>query len=689
MQSAASDFFDVLGLEAQVGRGFSEGADRDGPAEVLLSHRYWQSRFAGNPGAVGRTIQINGGPAIVVGVLPAEYVVFGEGVDIWRSTYLEAGDQTNSGRWMMVLGRLAEGRTLEAAQDEMRAIAAGLQEEFPDFNLGWTVNVVPLKKQVVGEVRATLWVLLGAVGLLLLIACANVANLFLVRATHRQREMAVRTSLGASGRDLAGQLLTESAVLAAAGALLGLIMASLGTQLLAERMPDAFGIPRVEAIGMDGTVLMFTVGVTVFTAMLFGLLPAAQATGTSPARTLNAEGRGPSRRSGRVRNVLVVAEVALSLVLLAGAALLGRSMMTLTAVDAGIESEQVLVGRVNLAGDSYRGAQAKVAFFDELLPRIQALPGAARVGAITFLPMDGMGAATSYWPAEHPKPPTDQRSVADIRNVTGDYFGAMGIELLQGRSFDGRDRSNGPQTVVVNRVLADTHWPGQDPIGQRVVVNWDDETPWEVIGVVEDVRLAGLAEEARSTIYMSYAKATYFPWLQLAVRGTGAPGTITPAVREVLREMDPALPLGSVRVMEDIVASTTARPRMTTVLILIFAGLATLLAAVGLYGVLAYAVSQRVREIGVRIALGARPRSVMAMIVRQGAGLALAGLAVGLVVALAGGGVMSSLLYEIEPSDPWALGGAGVLLFGVAIVACAVPALRASSVAPAEALRSE
>jgi predicted permease len=689
MQSAASDFFDVLGLEAQLGRGFSPEADREGPAEVVLSHRYWRSRFGSDPGALGRTIHINDGPAVVVGVLPPEYVIFGEGVDLWRSTYLEAGDQTNSGRWLMVLGRLAEGRTLESAQDEMQAIATGLQEEFPDFNLGWTVDVVPLKQQVVGQVRTTLWVLLGAVGLLLLIACANVANLFLVRATDRQREMAVRTSLGASGRDLAGQLFTESAVLAASGAVLGLLMAYLGTRQLAGGMPEAFGVPRMEGTAMDGTVLLFTVCVTACTAILFGLLPAAQAARTSPARTLNAEGRGPSQRSGRVRNVLVVAEVALSVILLAGAALLGRSMMVLTAVDAGIESEQVLVGRVNLAGDTYREAQAKVAFFDELIPRIQALPGTVGVGAITFLPMDGMGAATSYWPAEHPRPPNDERPVADIRNVSGDYFGAMGIELLQGRSFDERDRSDGPQTVVVNRALANAHWPGQNPVGQEVVVQWDDVTPWEVIGVVEDVRLAGPAEEARATIYLSYAKATYFPWMHLAVRSTGVPGTLTPAIRAVLREMDATLPLGSVRVMEDIVASSTARPRMTTALILIFAGLATLLAAVGLYGVLAHAVSQRVREIGVRIALGARPGSVMAMVIRQGAGLALVGLAVGLVAALAGGRIMTSLLYEIQPSDPLALGGAGTLLFAVALVACTVPAMRASRVPPAEALRSE
>jgi putative ABC transport system permease protein len=364
-------------------------------------------------------------------------------------------------------------------------------------------------------------------------------------------------------------------------------------------------------------------------------------------------------------------------------------MMTLAAVDPGIEPEQVLVGRVNLVGDAYRTGQEKVAFFEEIMPRIQALPGTAAAGAITFLPMDGLGAGTSYWPAEHPKPPNDERPVADIRNVTGDYFEAMGIELLRGRSFDDRDRSDAPQTVVVNRALAEAHWPGANPVGQRVVVSWVDETPWEVIGVVEDVRLAGLAEQARSTIYMSYAKATFFPWMQLAVRSHGDPDALTSAVRGVLRRMDPTLPLGSVRVMEDIVASSTARPRMTTLLILVFAGLATLLAAVGLYGVLAYAVSQRVREIGVRIALGARPGEVMTMVIRQGAGLSLAGLALGLAAALAGGRVMSSLLYEIEPSDPWALGGAGILLFSVAIVACAVPAWRAASVAPVEALRSD
>jgi putative ABC transport system permease protein len=689
IQAALPDFFSLLGVEATVGRTFSPDVQTDGPMEVVLSHRHWQSRYGGSPEVLGSTVLVNGHPAVIVGVLPSEYVIFGEGVDAWVAQNLEAGDQTNSGRWMMVLGRLAPGRTLEATRDEMQAIAAGLEEEFPDFNGGWTVNVVPLKQQVVGDVRASLWILLGAVGLLLLIACANVANLFLVRATERQKEMAVRTSLGASGSALAGQLFTESALIAGGGALLGLALAAWGTGTLVARMPDAFALPRVTSASVDGTVLAFTALVTVATAVLFGLLPAVQASGTSPAATLNAEGRGPSRRSGRARDTLVVAEVGLSVVLLAGALLLGRSMMTLLAVDDGLEPKGVLVGRVNLSGDTYPDPEQKVAFFEELLDDVEALPGVAAAGAITFLPMDGMGAGTSFWPADRPMPTPEERPTADIRNVAGEYFRSMGIELLKGRVLDNRDRRGAPQAVVVNRTLAESQWPGQDPIGQRVVVNWVDDTPWEVVGVVEDVRMTGLAEAPRESIYMHYPQATFFPWMHLTIRTQGDPTTLAPSVRSVLQDLDPALPLGSVRPMSDIVTATAARLRMTALLLVVFAGLATLIAAVGLYGVLAYAVSQRIREIGVRIAMGARPGTVLGQVLRQGARLAGVGLVLGLGAALAGGRFVSSLLYEVEPSDPVSLLGAGAALFTVALMACAVPAWRASRVPPAEALRSD
>jgi putative ABC transport system permease protein len=689
MQYASPDFFDVLGLEASLGRTFITDLQAVEATEVVLSESYWRSEFGGDPAVLGRSLQLNSAPVVVVGVLPAEYVVFSESTDLWASIQIDRGDQTTSGRWLMVLGRLAEGSGIEAARSELDAIATSLREEFPDFNAGWSVTLVPLKEQVVGDVQQALWILLGAVGLLLLIACANVANLFLVRATERQREMAVRTSLGASGRVLAGQLLTESILIAGTGAAIGIGLAHLGTTTLASRMPGAFAMPRIEAAGVDGPVLLFAVAITAATALLFGLLPALQAAGTSPAGTLNAESRGPSRRSGIVRNGLVVAEVAVSVVLLAGAALFGRSFVSLLGVDAGIETEHVLVGRVNLSGDTYPGPAPKVVFFEELVSRIAAEPGVEAAGGISFLPLDGLGAATSYWPDDRPAPAAEDRRAANIRNVTGDYFDAMSIQLLQGRTFDTRDIADAPQTIIVNRFMADLYWPEGNALGQRVVVNWVDDEPWEIVGIVEDVRMGGLDTDVREVIYMNYAKATFFPWMHMVVRATGDPALLTTPVREQLALMDAALPLGSVRLMDELVKSNTARPRMTTLLMVVFAGLATLLAAVGLYGVLSYIVSQRVKEIGVRVALGAQPGDVLGMVVRQGVSLALAGLVIGLIVAGAGGRVMSDVLFQIEPSDPLALTASAGLLLVVAMVACAVPAWRATRVAPAEALRGD
>lgn len=685
VQYAQPDFFDVLGLEAALGRTYGAGAIDDGH-EVVLAHGYWRDRFGGDPGVVGTTLRLNGVPAVVVGVLPPVYMPFGEGTSLWRTLDMTVGDL---GRWVNPIGRVADGVDRTVAQDEIRGIMAGLKDEFPEFNAAWDVNPVPLETHVVGDVRQGLWILLGSVGLLLLIACANVANLFLVAATERQREMAVRTSLGASGRNLAGQLLTESVLVAALGAALGVGLAYLGTTTLAGRMPDAFALPRVESAGVDGTVLLFAVALTVGTGLLFGLVPALQAARTAPAATLASEGRSTSRKTGLLRNGLVVLQVSLSLALLAGAALFARSFSALLDVDSGIDTEQVIAARVNLEALGARGTGAQTRFFEEYVGRLEALPDVASVGAVTFLPMDGLGSATGYYPSDRPEPSSDEMPTASIRNVVGDYFETMGIALLQGRTFDVRDRPDVPQVVVVNRALADRWWPDGSAVGRSVVVDWVDDTPWAIVGVVENVRHEGLDQDAPETIYMNYAQAEFFPWIHVAVRTVGPAPGLGNSMRRELAEMNASVPLGALRAMDDVVARTAARPRMTSFLMLLFAGLATVLAAVGLYGVLSYTVSQRVREIGVRVALGARPGDVSRMVAGRGLGMVALGLVLGLGLALVAGRLVSALLFGVEATDPLSLGAATAVLAAVAVAASVLPAVRAARMPPADALRAE
>jgi predicted permease len=385
----------------------------------------------------------------------------------------------------------------------------------------------------------------------------------------------------------------------------------------------------------------------------------------------------------------VVAEVALSVILLSSAGLLGRSLLNLLAVDPGIEPEQVLVARVNLAGAGYEEDAAKVEFFSEYMGRLLDRPEVVTVGGITFLPMDGMGAATTFYPLDRPPPPPGERLAADIRNISGDYFGAMGIDLLHGRAFDNRDRSDGLRMAVVNRTLAEKHWPGESALGKPLFIGWETDEPWEIVGVVEDVRLAGLAQEPRDVIYLNYPRTPYFSFMQIAARARGAPADLASLLREELRAMDPGLPLGNVRVMTELVSASSANPRLTAFLMLLFAALATVLAVIGLYGVLAYAVSRKVREIGIRIAVGARPKAILALVLRQGGLLATIGISSGLALALAGGRVLTSLLYGVEPTDLLSLGGAAGLLFAVALLASAVPAWRASRMTPVDSLREE
>jgi predicted permease len=683
------NYFQVLGMEPEIGRLMVPDAGGSGDPEILLSHRFWTTAFGTDPGVVGRSLDVNGVPHTVVGVLPPDYVAFGEGSAFYRSVPTELmGDQTNSGRYLWVVARLVPGATAEGLQQELDGISRGMQEAYPDFNAGWTARAVPLHQDVVGDAAAGLWLLLVSVGLLLAIACGNVASLLLSRATARRSEMAVRSCLGATGQDLGRQLLVESGVLAFAGGLAGVVLAYAGTRLLAGRMPDVFALPRVEHAAVDGTVLVFALAVSVFTGLVFGMIPALQVRRAPPARVLSAEGRGPSRGTGHARNLLVVAEVALSLVLLVGAGLVGRSLGELSRVDSGVDPKGVLAARVNLQGGAYPETAERQRFFATLLERIEAEAGVEAAGANTFLPMVGSGAATSFYDAGAPPPPREDWPTAGIRNVEGDYFAAMGISLVEGRLLGPSDRAGSTQVVVVNEALARDLWPDESAVGRRLAINWGPlEEPWEVVGVVEDVRMVNPSQPALPAIYHPYGQAAYFPFMHVAVRTRGRPADFAPVLRSVLRELDPTVALAQPVTMTDVVGDAVARPRMTTTLMAIFACVAAALAAVGLYGVLSYTVSRRVREIGLRMAVGADGGRVLGMVVAQGMGMVALGLVLGTLVAYLGSRFLSSLLFGVSPRDPWTFGVAIAGLAFTSLLASLIPAWRATRVQPAEALR--
>lgn len=683
--AAEPEFFSVLGVKPALGRDLS----RDGGVEVLLTHAFWMRVFGGDPAIVGQTLRVDDTAAEVVGVLPDAFLVWGDEVDLYYGSPIEGRDRTNSGRWLTVIGRLSAGSSIEGAQEEMLTVAAQLREEDPEFNAGWSVNVISLKDEVVGDTRTLMLVLFGAVGLLLLIACANVANLMLARGTGRQREMAICTSLGATGGVLGRQLLVEAGILAGLGTVLGLALAHFGSRAIVESLPVAFGLPRAEAVALDLPVLIFTASAAAFTAFLFGLLPAIQASRVPPAVVLAGEGRGPGRGSGRLRNLLVVTEVAMSMVLLAGASLLARSFSNLLAVDSGLETENVIAARIGMSGPGYEEEAARVSFVEELERSIAAIPGVEAVGGVSWLPFNGVRAGTSFWSADAPPPPTEDRRAADILNTTGDYFAAIGIEVVRGRTFDERDHAASPRVAVVNQTLAEALWPGEDPVGRELTFNWGEHETVRVVGLIADVRADGLGETVDEAIYMPMSQTPYFGWNNLVVRGGIDPTTFVSQIRQELATIDPTIPLARVQVVDDMVARSVARPRVSAFLMGVFALVAAVLAAVGLYGVLSYTVARRVREIGVRVALGAQASSVLAMIVGQGSRLIAVGLVLGLAGAFATGRLMESLLFGVAATDPLSIVLSALFLFAIGMLACLLPAVRATRVAPVRALSSD
>jgi len=686
MQYVSAGMFPILGVEPEIGRTFTPDEDQPNrPRVVVLSDRLWRRRFDANPGVVNRVVRFDGDPCTIVGVMPPGFSMLDKTVDVWKPIRFSAESRTPRGRWILVLARLKRGVTVARAQQDMDRVQAEMIRLFPKFNTEWRVRVRPLKDQLTAEVRPALFVMLGAVGFVLLIACANVANLLLARATNRRRELAVRAALGADRRRIVSQTLVESGVLSSIGCSAGLLLAWWAVALFRTTVAAQLPVPRLEAVRIDGWVLAFAVASAIGSALVFGLAPALSAAAISIVNTLKDGGRtGTAAGAVRTRGVFVIAETALALMLLVGAGLLIRSFVALMHVDTGFNPSRAITMKVTLPTSKYGEARQ---FFDRLYSQIDALPGVQAAGGVSFLPLNGLGAATDFTIPGRPVPSDGDRPVADVRVVTHDYFKAMGIPLLRGRLFDSRDDA-APHKVIVSADLARRFFPNEDPVGRRIAIDWNDNDPDEIIGVVGDVHQLTLDDEIRATTYWPPSRFAY-PWNTVVIRTTGDPSRIVPEVSALVREYDSTIALADVRTMDDVMSISAAERRLTMLMLSAFAGLALLLAAVGIYGVISYSIGERTHEIGIRMALGAARGTVMRMVLRQALTLVAIGVAAGAAGAFILTRLMKTLLFGVPPSDPTTFVAVGALLTLVAATAAWVPGLRATRVDPVIALRAE
>ncbi len=703
-QFVTASFFSTLGVQPQIGRFFTEEADKPGAERVMvLSHILWQRHFEGNEGIIGKAIRYNGESWTVVGVMPAGFDFYGQ-TNPNNDFFIPLGQLTDQDFMhdrnyhpVMVTARLKPGVTLEQARAEMKTIAAQLENQYPDSNTGNSISLTTFMDDYVGDVRTALLVITAAVALVLLIACANVANLLLARAASRQKEIAVKTALGASRGRIVRQLLTESALLAVAGGALGLLLAVWGVDLLVRLNPDS--LPRIEDITIAPRVLGFTLLVTLVTAVVFGLAPALQTSKVNLNNTLKEGGRQHTGGAGlqRLRGVLVVAEVALAMVLLIGAGLLVKSFRQLMEVDAGFDARNVLTLRLRLPDAKYTEMSQITGLLKEVMRRVSTLPNVEQVSVGSGFPL-GRNSQAAYRVEGQPEP---QRQgdwpIAIRQTVSEDYHKALGIKLIAGRYFTEHDTDDSIPVVLVDDDFVRRNFPNvsiSDALGRRLRFNSQGESWREIVGVVRHTQHYGLDQEAPAEIYR--------PWLQgsksvadgaramdLIVKTSDKPESLVAAIKREVQAIDSEQPLGNVRTLESLLAESTAPRRFSLLLLGIFALVALLLGAVGLYGVMSYAVAQRTREIGIRMALGAQKGDVLRLVIKQGLMLSLGGVAVGLAASFALTRLMESLLFGVAATDPLTFAVIAALLTTVALVACYIPARRATKVDPGVALRYE
>jgi putative ABC transport system permease protein len=681
------NYFQTFGVAPELGRGFSLDNEKAGNDQVtVLSYALWQKRFGGNPGIVNQRIVLDGKNFEVIGVMSRD-VVFPQTADLWvpMNWDMDPGMKVRKAHFIRPIGRLKPGVTLAQAQADTDAIAKQLEQIYPESNTSWNLRLEPLRERLIGSSRATLFMLFGAVGFVLLIACANVANLLLVRTTARQKEIALRTTLGASRWRIVRQLITESLLLALVGGTIGALLAAWGIDLLVTLSDGT--IPTTSVVKMDSTVLAFTFATSLLTGLLFGVLPALRTVKLNLSDSLKEGSRsgGESALKNRTRSLLVVFESAIAVVVLIAAGLLVRSLIALQNTNPGFDPNNVLTLRVDLPRAKYNTPEKAAGFFQDLEHRLSGLPGVETVGLITELPLTGQANDAPFTVEGRPRVAPDQEFGADFRRVNQNYFQALRIPLLRGRNFTEQDVRQSAKVIVVSEELVNAVFPNEEALGKRLLTVLDDD-PFEIIGVVGGIRHRAVQFQPYSTIYIPSLEPGRF---NIAIRTEGDPLSLGPAVRKEVQAIDSQQPISAFRPMTDLISTSTSTPRYRTTLLGLFAVLAMILAATGIYGVMSYSVAQRTHEIGVRMALGARRGDVLRLVVRQGMLVVGIGLGIGLVAAFLVTKVMNSLLFGVTSKDPITFVVVAGTLMLVALIACYIPARRATKVDPLTALRYE